>query len=163
MDNKNSKLQSLFKDKKNIAIIILAFLLLISFGGSQNNTTNDSLISQYKSQIEELTSNNEKLNNKIEENENKIKELENNIKSLQEEKAELEKKNISPTNTSTLSPSSTSEKNLETYILNKNTKVFHYPYCSSTSNMKESNKEDYSGTRVQIINRGYKPCQKCNP
>lgn len=157
MDNKNSKLQSLFKDKKNVAIIILAFLLLISFGGSQNNTTDDSLINQYKSQIEELTSSNEKLNNKIE-------ELEGNIKTLQEEKTQLENQNISSSTTSSIpSISSNSKENLETYILNKNTKVFHYPECSSTSNMKESNKEEYTGTRGQIINRGYKPCQKCNP
>ena len=50
-----------------------------------------------------------------------------------------------------------------TYILNTNTKKFHYPTCSSVSNMKEKNKKEYSGTRDEVISLGYSPCGKCNP
>lgn len=51
----------------------------------------------------------------------------------------------------------------KTYVLNKNTKVFHKPTCSSVNQMKESNKRTYTGTRQQVIDMGYKPCGRCNP
>lgn len=50
-----------------------------------------------------------------------------------------------------------------TYILNTNTKKFHYPSCSSVDQMKESNKKVYTGSREDIINQGYVPCKRCNP
>ena len=50
-----------------------------------------------------------------------------------------------------------------TYILNTNTKKFHYPSCSSVDQMKESNKQVYTGSREDIINQGYDPCKRCNP
>ena len=49
------------------------------------------------------------------------------------------------------------------YILNKNTKKFHYPSCSSVKKMKESNKLSYTGTRDEVIAMGYKPCGNCHP
>lgn len=49
------------------------------------------------------------------------------------------------------------------YILNKNTKKFHYPSCGSVKQMKESNKKYFSGNRQDVINQGYDPCKKCNP
>ncbi len=49
------------------------------------------------------------------------------------------------------------------YILNTNTKKFHYPSCSSVKQMKESNKWEYSGSREEIIGMGYDPCKRCNP
>ncbi|MCD8045808.1 MAG: DNA/RNA non-specific endonuclease [Clostridiales bacterium] len=50
-----------------------------------------------------------------------------------------------------------------TYILNTNTKKFHYPSCSSVDQMKESNKQEYTGSRDDLINQGYDPCGRCNP
>lgn len=49
------------------------------------------------------------------------------------------------------------------YILNKNTKKFHYPWCSSVSDMKEKNKKSFHGSRDDVISAGYKPCKRCNP
>jgi len=49
------------------------------------------------------------------------------------------------------------------YVLNTNTKKFHYPSCSSVDRMKESNKEYYTGSRDELINRGYDPCGNCHP
>ena len=49
------------------------------------------------------------------------------------------------------------------YVLNTNTKKFHYPTCSSVSNMKEKNKKEYSGSRDEIVSMGYSPCGRCNP
>lgn len=49
------------------------------------------------------------------------------------------------------------------YIANKNTHKFHYPSCSSVSDMSEKNKWYFSGSRNELINYGYIPCKRCNP
>lgn len=50
-----------------------------------------------------------------------------------------------------------------TYILNTNTKKFHYSWCEDTKKMKSSNKEEYLGSRDNLIAQGYTPCKHCNP
>lgn len=50
-----------------------------------------------------------------------------------------------------------------TYILNTNTKKFHYPSCSSVDQMSAKNRQDYTGTRDEVIAMGYDPCKRCNP
>ena len=49
------------------------------------------------------------------------------------------------------------------YILNINSKKFHYPTCPSVKRMKESNKRVFSGSRDELIAQGYQPCHNCNP
>lgn len=49
------------------------------------------------------------------------------------------------------------------YILNVNTKKFHYPDCSSVEDMKETNKQPYTGDREDVIGQGYVPCKRCDP
>jgi flagellar biosynthesis/type III secretory pathway protein FliH len=49
------------------------------------------------------------------------------------------------------------------YILNKNTKKFHYTWCSSVDDIKASNRWDFTGTRAEVIAKGYVPCKRCNP
>ena len=60
-------------------------------------------------------------------------------------------------------PSVPQESRETTYVLNTNTMKFHYPSCSSVDQMKEKNKEIYTGNREDIINMGYMPCKRCNP
>ena len=50
-----------------------------------------------------------------------------------------------------------------TYVLNANSKKFHYPDCKSARSMSEKNRREYTGTRASLINKGYKPCQECKP
>lgn len=49
------------------------------------------------------------------------------------------------------------------YILNTNTKKFHYTYCSSVKKMKDKNKGYHTGTRDEVIAMGYDPCGNCHP
>ncbi len=49
------------------------------------------------------------------------------------------------------------------YILNKNTKKIHLPSCYSVDQMKESNKEYYTGDIDYLLGRGYSKCKNCNP
>ncbi|HJA29813.1 MAG TPA: DNA/RNA non-specific endonuclease [Candidatus Olsenella pullicola] len=50
-----------------------------------------------------------------------------------------------------------------TYILNLNTRKFHYPECSSVDQMSEKNKLEFTGARDEVIAQGYDPCKRCNP
>ena len=54
-----------------------------------------------------------------------------------------------------------SDENL--YILNTNTKKFHYASCDSVSQMNEKNKKEHNGSRDEAISQGYDPCKNCNP
>lgn len=49
------------------------------------------------------------------------------------------------------------------YVLNHNTRKFHRPNCSSVEDIKPSNREDYTGSRETLIERGYEPCKRCRP
>ena len=55
------------------------------------------------------------------------------------------------------------EADAQTYILNTNTKKFHLPACESVNDMKEKNKKEVFSNREELIEDGYKPCQRCNP
>ena len=50
-----------------------------------------------------------------------------------------------------------------TYIVNTNTKKFHYPTCSSVSQIKQKNRMDTNASRDELISEGYAPCKRCNP
>ena len=49
------------------------------------------------------------------------------------------------------------------YVLNTSSKKFHLPDCSGVSSMSESNRQDYTGTREDLIAQGYSPCGICKP
>ena len=49
------------------------------------------------------------------------------------------------------------------YIGNINSKKFHYPYCKSVQQMKDSNKKFLNCTREEAIAQGYSPCGNCMP
>lgn len=60
-------------------------------------------------------------------------------------------------------PAAASNEQSIDYILNTNTKKFHYPNCSAVSKMKDSNKQAVNAVRSQLIAQGYSPCGICNP
>lgn len=47
------------------------------------------------------------------------------------------------------------------YVVNKNTKKFHLPTCSSVNDMEEHNKLMYEGAIQELVDQGYSPCQRC--
>lgn len=49
------------------------------------------------------------------------------------------------------------------YVLNKRSMKFHYPDCSGIRDMSPKNREDYTGTRDEVIAMGYSPCGICKP
>lgn len=52
---------------------------------------------------------------------------------------------------------------VDDYILNTNTRKFHETYCSKADNIKSGNRAEFTGTREDLIQRGYEPCAVCNP
>lgn len=49
------------------------------------------------------------------------------------------------------------------YVLNTSSKKFHRPDCSSVDSISEKNRQEYHGTREELIAQGYEPCGSCNP
>ena len=50
-----------------------------------------------------------------------------------------------------------------TYVLNINSKKFHYPDCYQVDRMDDVNKEEFTGSRAELIADGYTPCGICKP
>lgn len=57
----------------------------------------------------------------------------------------------------------TTQAQEQIYVLNTNTHKFHNPGCSSVKQIKDGNRQDYTGGRDDLISMGYEPCKKCNP
>ena len=49
------------------------------------------------------------------------------------------------------------------YVLNTSSKKFHRPDCPSVDSMSEKNRQEYHGTREELIAQGYEPCGSCHP
>ena len=49
------------------------------------------------------------------------------------------------------------------YVLNLNSKKVHRSDCESVETMKASNREDFYGTREEVVLQGYIPCGSCKP
>ena len=49
------------------------------------------------------------------------------------------------------------------YVINKRSKVFHYPSCEGAQSMSPGNREEVTATRVELTSQGYTPCGACEP
>ena len=47
------------------------------------------------------------------------------------------------------------------YVLNTRTQKFHDPGCSGAADIKEENRQTYTGSREDLIAQGYSPCGQC--
>lgn len=68
---------------------------------------------------------------------------------------------ISTILTEATSATETSEQ--QEYVLNTHTMKFHYPDCSSITQMSDANKKAITASRENLIQEGYSPCGNCNP
>ena len=67
------------------------------------------------------------------------------------------------TTEATNEPTEAPASNTTDYVLNTSSGKFHYSWCSSVNQMKESNKSYFTGTREEVIQYGYSPCGRCCP
>ena len=49
------------------------------------------------------------------------------------------------------------------WVLNTRSMRFHLPDCSSVPTIKETNREEFTGTRDALLEMGYTPCGSCKP
>lgn len=49
------------------------------------------------------------------------------------------------------------------YVVNKNSRVFHYPSCDGARSMSRWNREEVTATRSEMVEQGYTPCGSCEP
>ena len=49
------------------------------------------------------------------------------------------------------------------YVINKRSKVFHYPSCEGAQSMSPGNREEVTATRSELTEQGYTPCGACEP
>lgn len=55
------------------------------------------------------------------------------------------------------------EEQEESYVLNTSSRKFHRPECPSVNDIRSENREDFTGSRQELINSGYAPCGRCKP
>ena len=60
-------------------------------------------------------------------------------------------------------PSQSGDDTQGTYILNTSSHKFHLPTCSGAKDMNPKNKKTFTGSRQELIDKGYEPCRSCNP
>lgn len=175
--------------EKKIHIIapIILFLLAALFmpDAEETNTINkdNNLINSVVNNVVENTMNNISNKNVTTEAINEITNSNNEDNTIQQENTTIVPTSSSKSNTSTNSDSmssssssnasdgsnnssSASSSNInqsKTYILNTNSKKFHYSGCRSVAKMKEENKDLFTGSRDSIISEGYSPCGICKP
>lgn len=51
----------------------------------------------------------------------------------------------------------------ELFIMDKSTAVFHKESCPDNISISEENKTSMTGSREDVMGRGYTPCTTCNP
>ena len=56
-----------------------------------------------------------------------------------------------------------SEEETQQYVLNTSSMKFHEPDCSGVASMSDANRQDYTGSRQDLIDQGYAPCGICKP
>ncbi len=74
------------------------------------------------------------------------------------------------TGESSLAPSDTAEPSSsdstaaeQVYVLNTKSGKFHLPTCAGAQTMSEANRQEFTGTREELVDQGYEPCGQCNP
>lgn len=60
-------------------------------------------------------------------------------------------------------PDPSADPEIRDYVLNTSSCKFHYPSCDSVEKIKPTNREAFTGTRQELIQRGFDPCGICHP
>lgn len=60
-------------------------------------------------------------------------------------------------------PTETTTEGGTRYIVNTNTKRFHLPSCSSVEQINNKYKQEFIGSREELLAQGYTPCGSCHP
>lgn len=65
------------------------------------------------------------------------------------------------TGESRASESADATENKEIFVVNRNSKKYHKPVCSSVEQIAEQNRIIYTGTEEELQNQGFSACKRC--
>ncbi|MBO6243172.1 MAG: hypothetical protein J6O41_01200 [Clostridia bacterium] len=162
INQKTNIKKSFFKDKKNIAILVLSIILFIMCIPSNSTSSYIKQIEDLKLQISDLTKTNEELSSKLQiskDNENKIKTLQNENKLLQEDKDKLnaEKQQLENEKTQLENEKNELNSKIEELQRTSSTKNSSSTISSSPSVHSTSSKQSTSNSyTVYVTNTGKK-------
>lgn len=157
----NSK-KSFWKDKKNIAIVVLVFLLfcfIVTYP-----TDSNSKLEELNNQVNSLNSQIEDLNNQIKEKDNQIINLQNENEELKTSKQETKKEDITETSstatptpkTSQTSNSNATNNNSEMVWVGETGTKYHNAGCRTLKG------KGHQITLQQALSEGKEPCKVCH-
>lgn len=63
----------------------------------------------------------------------------------------------------TVATTDVDSQHVEDYILNTNSKKFHLASCTQGQNTKKENRQDFTGIREELTQKGYLPAGCCDP
>jgi DNA-entry nuclease len=66
-------------------------------------------------------------------------------------------------NTGIVTTGEQAKQDARLYVINKRSKVFHYPSCDGAKEMSKYNREEVTATRSELTSQGYTPCGSCEP
>ena len=148
-DNKG---ESIMKSNKKSAIgiigVITAIFLFIAGVASCNNETDYSDNTENTTVVERIVM------------------AESSEETTEVITTEAQTTTVKPTTTTTTERRTTEPHTTDsehTYIRNTSSMKFHSPFCRGVKKMKEENKQEYKGTRQDVIDMGYSPCGICHP
>ena len=55
------------------------------------------------------------------------------------------------------------DEDLSGYVANKNSKIFHYAYCSFVDQINDANKLFFDCDRDYLLSEEFTPCNACKP
>ena len=144
------------KSRKKGIVIALVIIILIIIGGISGaiESSKENTDSETTPTVERVITDSNK-----ETSENISAESKSNTTTT-------ENTTITSTKTTTTERKSTTQSITESekrYILNISTMKFHIPTCRGVKDMKDENKQEYTGTRQGAIDMGYSPCGICHP
>ena len=154
--------KSFWKDKKNIAIVILTFLLfcfIVTYP-----TDSNSKLEELNNQVNSLNSQIEDLNNQIKEKDNQISNFQNENEELKTSKQEPKKEEITKTSSTTTSASKTSQTsnskttndNSEMVWVGETGTKYHNTNCRTLKG------KGHQITLQQALSEGKEPCKVCH-
>ena len=174
--NENEKNQvvkrNFWKDKKNIAIVILSVLLFFSIGISDENSNSTYLknqVSDLNNQLIELKNENDKLNLSLSETNEKNNELEKELNAVKEENQELISSKNKSLSTSTTTQTTATSASPSTATTNSGISNSYTVYVTKTGSKyhrdgcRYLSKSQIAKSKNDAISQRYTPCSVCNP
>lgn len=145
-----------FQNKIKISLFIGIIVMVMLIGGCQSQENEDTAVVTRSPTRSDL----------IKEGKIKVKEKNDTDEETTEDnvpEATLLPETVQQPEGPDINNTDPQQQNVDHYILNINTKLFHDPSCEKVSYIAPHNYAEFNGTRDELIGQGYSACYTCNP